>query len=73
MRFLSLILAAAISLAPAVLAEDHVVVLGQDNTFTFTPDQIFTVAGDTITFMIVTRNREFARLVAFVLSDSRPH
>ncbi|KAF4580780.1 hypothetical protein EYR38_003067 [Pleurotus pulmonarius] len=58
MRFTSIV-AAALAVVPSALAADFAVNVGQDNTFAFNPTSITgAVAGDTITFTFLTRNRK---------------
>ncbi|KAJ7769347.1 hypothetical protein B0H16DRAFT_1715819 [Mycena metata] len=53
MLFKVLLLAA---LSPAIFAVDHQIILGQNNSLAFTPDQVVADIGDTLTFIVVSRN-----------------
>ncbi|KAJ6622718.1 hypothetical protein B0H10DRAFT_877843 [Mycena sp. CBHHK59/15] len=51
-----MMLKALLALIPAVLALDHAITIGLNNTLTFTPDQVVAAIGDTLTFTVVARN-----------------
>ncbi|KAJ8692011.1 hypothetical protein PTI98_011528 [Pleurotus ostreatus] len=58
MRFTSIV-AAALAVVPSALAANFAVNVGQGNTFAFNPTSITgAVAGDTITFTFMSRNRK---------------
>jgi plastocyanin len=41
-----------LALVPAVLAVDHAVTIGANNTLTFSPDTVVAAIGDTLTFTV---------------------
>ncbi|KAJ7082963.1 hypothetical protein C8R44DRAFT_992081 [Mycena epipterygia] len=45
-----------LAIVPAVLAVDHAITIGENNSLTFTPDQVVAAVGDTLTFTVVSRN-----------------
>ncbi|KAJ7251599.1 hypothetical protein C8J57DRAFT_1520411 [Mycena rebaudengoi] len=45
-----------LALLPTVLATNYAITVGLNNTFTFTPPQVWAAIGNTLTFTVVTRN-----------------